>query len=80
LTATGKGLRGRTLTANPGTWTGVSSFTYDWQRCSKTCVSTGITTPTYTVGRSDVLRAMRVVVRPSGMSEPTGVAAELFIL
>jgi hypothetical protein len=79
-TISGTALPGRTLTANPGTWTGVSSFTYDWQRCSRTCVSTGVTTPTYTVGRSDVLRQLRVVVRPSGMSEPAGVSAELFIL
>lgn len=79
-TVSGRPLRGRTLTANPGTWTGVSSFTYDWQRCTKTCVSTGVTTPTYTITRSDFLRGLRVVVRPSGMSEPAGVSAEIFAL
>jgi hypothetical protein len=58
----------------------VSSFTYDWQRCHKTCVSTGVTTPTYAITRADFLRGLRVVVRPAGMSEPAGVSAEMLVL
>ncbi len=79
-TISGKPFRGRTLTADPGMWTGVSSFTYDWQRCHRTCVSTGVTTPTYTITRADLLRGLRVVVRPSGMSEPAGASAEMLVL
>jgi hypothetical protein len=60
----GNQLQGITLTASPGSWTGVNiSFTYQWQRCDATnfCLNVG-TGPTYTVVAGDVGQQLQVVV------------------
>ena len=77
---------GRTLTADPGTWTGSQplEFSYRWQRCSETgasCVeSMGATAQTYTLGVADVGSTIRVAVTASNeagsdtaVSSPTAV-------
>jgi hypothetical protein len=70
-------LSGRTLTASPGTWTGVSAFHYDWQRCTLTlCTSTGATGATYVLTNADAGHFMRVAVTPAGEDAPQGVSAE----
>ena len=54
-TITGDPLDGQTLTADPGTWTGTTPITYDyqWQRCDDdgaNCVDIlGADDPTYTL-------------------------------
>lgn len=68
---------GQTLTASPGTWTGVSSFAYDWQRCiAHGCASTGSTGTSYSLTAADVGKRLRVVVTPSGDSQPAAASAE----
>jgi len=67
----GTALRGQTLTAQSGSWSGTTpiSFAYQWRRCSSSggdCGSIGgATTPTYTLGSSDVGHTLRVQVTAS---------------
>lgn len=59
--------QGSTLTASPGSWTGVNlTFTYQWQRCDATnfCLDVG-TGSTYTVAAGDVGQQLQVVVTGS---------------
>lgn len=71
-TITGVPLTGQTLSYNPGFWTrGGSPYVYTqvWLRCDLTganCVSTGVTTPTYTVTSADVNHTIRVAVSATG--------------
>ncbi len=64
----GTAQEGQTLTASPGTWTGVPvpSFTYQWRRCDaagNNCADiAGATASTYTLGALDVSGTARVVV------------------
>jgi hypothetical protein len=75
-TISGTPFVGQTLTASPGTWTGVSSFAYDWQRCDSACTSTGQTGTTYVLGAADAGKRLRVVVTPSGADQPAAASAE----
>lgn len=76
-TISGTARVGQTLTASPGSWTDVSSFAYDWQRCTTTsCASTGATAATYALTSADTGYFMRVGVTPSGETAPLGVSAE----
>ena len=70
---------GSTLTANPGSWDGTPTITYDyqWQRCDASgnnCVDIpGATGSTYTLGPDDVGSTIRVVVtavNDAGSSSP----------
>ncbi len=64
----GSALRGQTLTAQSGSWSGTTpiSFSFQWRRCSTSggdCGSIGgATSQTYTLGSSDVGRTLRVQV------------------
>jgi hypothetical protein len=57
---------GQTLTANVGTWSGASSFGYQWQRCDGAgngCAAVaGATGQTYNATSADVARTLRVQV------------------
>jgi len=67
----GTALRGQTLTAQSGSWSGTTpiSFAYQWRRCSSSggdCSSIGgATTQTYTLGSSDVGHTLRIQVTAS---------------
>ncbi len=67
-TISGTALRGQTLTAQSGSWSGTTpiSFAFQWRRCSTSggnCGSIGgATSQTYTLGSSDVGRTLRVQV------------------
>lgn len=67
-TISGSAQEGRTLTANPGTWTGDQPivFTFQWTRCNaggNNCVAIpAATNQTYTVGSADVGNTLRVNV------------------
>jgi len=71
----GNMIEGSTLTASPGSWTGVNiSFTYQWQRCDATnfCVDVGTGT-TYTTVAADVGQQLQVVVTgTNGASSAVG--------
>ncbi len=64
----GTALRGQTLTAQSGSWSGTTpiSFSFQWRRCSTSggdCGSiSGATSQTYTLGSSDVAHTLRVQV------------------
>jgi Abnormal spindle-like microcephaly-assoc'd, ASPM-SPD-2-Hydin len=75
-TISGSPEAGQTLTADPGAWTGASSFAYDWQRCAASCTSTGHTGTTYSLGAGDAGGRLRVVVTPDGASQPSAASAE----
>ncbi|MEA2133751.1 MAG: large repetitive protein [Solirubrobacteraceae bacterium] len=71
---------GSTLTANPGTWDGTPTITYQyqWQRCDSAganCVDIpGATNATYTLTPADVGSTVRVLVtalNDAGASSPT---------
>ena len=75
---------GSTLTANPGSWDGTPTITYEyqWQRCDASgnnCVDIpGATGGTYTLGPDDVGSTIRVVVTAvngAGSSSPATSAA-----
>ena len=62
-TVDGTAAVGHTLTGQPGTWTGATTFTYEWQRCSAQgtdCVSTGDADTSYTVSEPDAGRGLRL--------------------
>jgi hypothetical protein len=66
----GTALRGETLTAQSGSWSGTTpiSFAYQWRRCDTTgggCGNVGGNTTTYTLGSGDVGHTMRVQVTAS---------------
>ena len=74
---------GSTLTANPGTWNGTPTITYEyqWQRCDASgnnCVDIpGATGSTYTLGPDDVGSTVRVLVtavNEAGSSNPAASA------
>jgi Ig domain of plant-specific actin-binding protein len=64
----GTALRGQTLTAQSGSWSGTTpiSFAYQWRRCSSSagdCANvSGATSETYTLASSDVGHTLRVQV------------------
>jgi hypothetical protein len=66
-TLTGSASVGSTLTVSNGTWTGATTFSYQWQRCDQNgnnCVDiTGATGKTYGVGSSDVGRELLARVK-----------------
>jgi hypothetical protein len=68
-TITGKTLVGETLTVNNGTWTGVSTFSYQWQQCDQNgnnCVDIdGATGKTYGVRSTDAGRELLARVKAS---------------
>ncbi len=70
-TISGTALRGQTLTAQSGSWSGTTpiSFAFQWRRCSSSggdCGSIGgATSQTYTLGSSDVGHTIRVQVTAS---------------
>ncbi len=82
---------GSTLTANPGTWNGTPTITYEyqWQRCDTAganCVDIpGETGSTYTLTPADVGRTIRVLVTAvndagsssPATSTPSGTVAQL---
>jgi hypothetical protein len=63
---TGTAQQGEIVTADPGAWNTIASFTYQWQRCDSTvdsCVDIpGATSRTYMVGSTEVNFALRVEV------------------
>ncbi len=67
-TVIGTAANGRTLTAEPGSWTGTPplAYSYQWQRCDAgggSCVDVaGATGRDYTIAGADVGRTVRVVV------------------
>ena len=83
----GEAVDGKTLTADPGAWTGTEpiAFSYQWERCSAagTCGSIdGATAPTYTLSPSDIGFSIRIdVVASNGggaaeaSSDPTAPVA-----
>jgi hypothetical protein len=70
---------GRTLTANPGSWTGTApiSYAYRWRRCDAggaNCADIpGATASTYALGADDVGKTIRVAVTASN-AEGSGTA------
>ena len=80
---------GSTLTASPGTWSGVTpiDFAYNWLRCNSagaSCVSIGASDLTYTLVSADVGSTIRVAVTAtntdgstSALSAATAVIAVL---
>jgi len=83
----GTALRGQTLTAQSGSWSGTTpiSFAYQWRRCSSSggdCGNVGGNSATYTLGSGDVGHTIRIQVTASNsagsaqaVSNPTGVVA-----
>jgi hypothetical protein len=67
-TISGNAVKGSTLTAGPGTWSGTApiTYTYQWQRCDgagANCADVGgATGSTYVLGSADVGATMRVTV------------------
>ncbi len=79
---TGTTQRGQTLTATPGTWTGIgNTYTYQWQRGSGSGHTdiAGATTATYVIGVADenaTLRTLITATNPDGTaSAPSQVTA-----
>jgi hypothetical protein len=68
-TITGTPVVGNTLTASNGTWTGASTFSYQWQQCDQNgnnCVDiAGATGATYGVRSTDVGRELLARVKVS---------------
>lgn len=68
-TISGTAVVGNSLTANNGSWTGASTFSYQWQQCDangNNCVdSAGATGRTYGVRSTDVGHELRVLVKAS---------------
>jgi hypothetical protein len=66
-TISGKTVVGETLTVNNGTWTGVSTFSYQWQQCDQNgnnCVDIdGATGKTYGVRSTDTGRELLARVK-----------------
>ena len=60
----GSPVEAQMLSANPGTWSGTPSFTYQWQDCKGTTCTpiTGATASTYTLLSADVGSSVDVVV------------------
>src|SRR3954452_8230152 len=75
---TGSPLVGKTLTAEPGTWTGTrNTFTYAWQRCeteSSCSVIAGATGTKYAVVSGDLGAALRVAVNATNADGEAGEA------
>jgi subtilisin family serine protease len=72
-TIAGTAQSGQTLTASPGSWSGVpTSFGYAWQRCQANgggCAAiAGAAAQTYQAGEADVGHALRVIVTASNPS------------
>lgn len=67
-TVAGEGREGATLTASPGTWTGLPrpTLSYRWKRCpadGSACARiTDASLPSYRVGTEDIDQAIKVVV------------------
>src|SRR5579884_2966408 len=58
---------GQTLSVSSGTWSGSTpmSFSYQWQRCSSSCVNVGSNSSSYVLSSADVGSGMQVVVTAS---------------
>jgi subtilisin family serine protease len=75
---------GQTLSATPGTWTSTSTltFTYQWQRCTSTDISTcsnisRATSANYKLTSSDLNRYMRTLVSAKNSGGTVSVATSL---
>jgi len=73
----GEAREGKTLTVNPGGWSGTGpfSYTYQWEHCeaegAKTCTEiSGATSSSYTAQPGDVGYTLRVKVTAKGKVEP----------
>jgi hypothetical protein len=64
---------GDTVTANPGTWPGISNYTYQWLRDGKTIV--GATGSAYVLGPADATRSVSVRVTATIAGYAPGTAA-----
>ncbi len=73
--------QGRTLSADPGIWTGAGAitFSYQWKRCNEhgeSCSTiSGATEPTYTPTGSDVGDTIKALVTAAGTSGTNSVAS-----
>ncbi|HSL64406.1 MAG TPA: hypothetical protein VK874_07075 [Gaiellaceae bacterium] len=78
---TGRAVRGLTLRASPGTWTGTTPMTisYQWQRCPRTgtaCAAIRLATrSTYTLVAADVGRRIRLLVTAGNAAGSTRAAS-----
>jgi hypothetical protein len=63
-TISGTTQQGQKLTADPGTWTGSPTYSYEWQDCTSAgCTNiSGATGSTYTLQASDVGKTVDVIV------------------
>ncbi len=64
---------GHTLTADPGSWSGNPSYSYQWQSCnpSSSCTNVGTNSNQYTVASSDAGNTLEVVVTASNTAGST---------
>lgn len=84
-TIAGKPVAGETLTANPGTWTGLpDSYAYQWLQCDSAgaaCANvSGATGQVFTARNEDVGKTIRVRVsarNPKGTSDATSAQTDL---
>jgi hypothetical protein len=77
---TGVARDGSTLTAQPGSWSGSQpiSYAYAWSRCDSSgsnCVSTGVTSQTYTLASADVGSTFKVTVTASNTAGSASLTA-----
>jgi hypothetical protein len=74
-TISGTAAQGRTLTANPGSWSGTQpiSYAYQWQTCAASCSNiTGATSSTYTLQSTDVGNYIQVAVTANNQAGSSG--------
>ncbi|HET7045126.1 MAG TPA: hypothetical protein VFI37_09780 [Gaiellaceae bacterium] len=76
-TITGSARQGETLVAQNGSWDQpISTYSYQWQRCSGSCSSiSGATDQAYSIVQADVGRTLRVIVTARNSGGESGSAS-----